>query len=423
MSMYKSFVIFALTLSTQLLSADNSDWTQHSLGLGPNLLDAEVLSAGEFAIVGSSYFITSRDNGDSWQDANIEVDGKTQIATTVSFPFRDTGYVSGSKVLRTTDGGRSWSVVLDQITDQFNRNSWFNAMSFPTSKVGRGVGPQRTLLETTDGGESWHSYVVYCHDCNDVYLPSDSTGYFGGSTSGGFGINGLFADWHRSEGQNYAPVHSFFTASYFLVINKIFILDEDHWWVAGRRSRDDVGDYRTHMVFTTDGGGTWEEPTHQLPHPVTAMVFLDESRGFVGTSTGQILRTEDGGRTWVVDFQVDVSPPIYDLVYSSGTVVAACGGSIIRVRKIVTSVSESTSNTGLDVQLFPNPSDGIITVELPATALSVEIFDSLGRIQRRSASALTRHVFNTSELAAGTYMLRAMLSDQRIVYRTIVVRR
>ncbi|MHC4422872.1 MAG: WD40/YVTN/BNR-like repeat-containing protein, partial [Planctomycetota bacterium] len=53
------------------------------------------------------------------------------------------------------------------------------------------------------------------------------------------------------------------------------------------------------ILKTTDGGETWVAQTSGSVTGLKAMCFVNASVGFVVGTVGEILRTDDGGETWV----------------------------------------------------------------------------------------------------------------------------
>lgn len=102
-------------------------------------------AVGGFDLVGGGAVLRTLNGGSSWQDV-----------TPASAGFRDvffldatTGWVAGSSLYKTTDGGTSW-------TRQYGTDATeFTSVSFSDSQNGWAVGFANLVLHTTDGGQTW----------------------------------------------------------------------------------------------------------------------------------------------------------------------------------------------------------------------------------------------------------------------------
>ena len=75
----------------------------------------------------------------------------------VHFPTPDLGIATGEQglVLRTIDGGATWSVV-----DSGDDANWLKSISFPTPEVGYIAGSRAMVFSTHDSGASWSQHPV-----------------------------------------------------------------------------------------------------------------------------------------------------------------------------------------------------------------------------------------------------------------------
>lgn len=73
----------------------------------------------------------------------------------VDFPSPQVGYIIGNagSILKSTDGGTSWSYLQDKNT--YSKHRAFRAVHFVNEQVGFIVGEHGLLWKTTDGGENW----------------------------------------------------------------------------------------------------------------------------------------------------------------------------------------------------------------------------------------------------------------------------
>lgn len=90
----------------------------------------------------------------------------------------NTGFIttSNGKLIKTTDGGTSWSVQLVQANTALNR------CYFVTAQIGWVVGENGLILKTTNGGQSWTTqYAGSSVTWRGIYFLSEQEGYIVGT--------------------------------------------------------------------------------------------------------------------------------------------------------------------------------------------------------------------------------------------------
>ena len=177
-----------------------------------------------------------------------------------------------SEVLRSPDTGKTWTTT--RVAD----GAHLRAIAFLDERRGFITGDAGALWQTTDGGATWTQRKL---DTSD-HLTSLATagqhlwaGGFGGTI---FHSPDAGATWLRQ------PT----TAT--RAIKDIFFLDHRHGWAVGwvgphsphRRRRHDLGRIRTPATGWT----------------LASIRFRDPLNGWIAGPFGQILRSQDGGKTW-----------------------------------------------------------------------------------------------------------------------------
>ena len=74
-------------------------------------------------------------------------------------------------------------------------------------------------------------------------------------------------------------------------LKDLFFINSETGWVVGSGST---------ILKTTDGGETWIAQQPNINQNISSVFFLDESFGWAGCGNGTILRTTDGGVNWSV---------------------------------------------------------------------------------------------------------------------------
>src|SRR5437773_10032700 len=130
--------------------SQSSQWHwQNPLPQGNNLRGASFVDANTGTVVGEyGTIVRTTDGGNSW---TIQVSGTTQNLWAVSFKDSNEGTAvgEGGTILGTTDGGANWVPQTSGTTLQLR------GVSLSDANTGTAVGEGGTILRTTDGGNSW----------------------------------------------------------------------------------------------------------------------------------------------------------------------------------------------------------------------------------------------------------------------------
>jgi photosystem II stability/assembly factor-like uncharacterized protein len=235
----------------------------------------------------------------------------------------------GNKILRTEDGGATWTLV-----GRLSTRASLTRLTFHGQK-GWGVGHAGSLVATEDGGRTWRTLESPTEvSLFDVDFPSETRGYAVG--------DGSTVVWTEDGGRTWKSQQVEMSQigvredMSLAIENPIFysvdFVDEETGWVTG-----EFGQIR----FTRDGGKTWEAQHGTLlgakyrdimALPTLACVrMLDRTRGIAVGTYGAIATTVDGGQTWQFR-DSPVADPLYDIrILPDGTsLIVGSSGIILR---------------------------------------------------------------------------------------------
>jgi photosystem II stability/assembly factor-like uncharacterized protein len=230
------------------------------------------------AATGTGLTLSTTDGGDTWTAAARQ--GHADALSGLFFLDARRGWAAGhGDILRTDDGGDTWTSLTPAGVDTAYRAP-VRAIQFQDEQRGWAAGMQASLMRTADGGVSWES----------VATPL-ATG----------------------EHPNFWD---------------LFFVDQFTGWVVGEEGT---------ILTTRDGGSTWKRQDtglkdahstarlERIPQAggsvmvdagdrtpgltLSAVRFVDASHGWVtgfyaGLGRSLVLRTSDGGATWVTDADI-----------------------------------------------------------------------------------------------------------------------
>ncbi len=218
----------------------------------------------------------STDGGASFDQKNLV--GNTHL-TRVHFIDSLTGWIAGANgtLLKTTDGGTVWLPVtlgtLETITSLF----------FGDALTGYLGGTNGLVMKTVNGGASWLSIggAGWSKTITSVEA-NGPTVYVTGKDA--------FCMKSTDAGSTWVPLN--FMTDAQSDVNDVFVKSANEAWFVGG------GGY---IRRTTSGGASFEWPKHGLHAPLNDIFFFNAQKGWAcGEKTNVVLRTTNGGTTWLM---------------------------------------------------------------------------------------------------------------------------
>lgn len=398
---------------------------------------------------------------------------------TGSINDRPKEYNFRSIVHHTTDGGKSWRVVLTdsvQLPPNQHLPLLYHFIAHPTANLAIVAADSGTIMRSDDAGKTWNriSIADSTKKFVEIDMPTEQFGVIAQlprsiflTTDQGLTwkklalpdtINNLVIDDVAS------PKPGMIIAKYNNVpqtmLTVISIDSGQNWQVYPAGTLDAGGFYFYNDVKgwacgimldsatsiqgedviyrTTDGGKTWKEQLRKRIQPnygIYDFDFFDEENGIAVGGGGKILRTTNGGEEWVQEtnpIPVTQFPSLIGVNFKSPdkALTATWTGIVLEWQKGVATIGEENQVAPF-TQLLPNPASNQLTLhlELPKQALmEAVLYDMIGQkvctiAQPHYANAGTHTISaSVADLPAGVYYCQLLLGSQKVIRPVVIAR-
>jgi photosystem II stability/assembly factor-like uncharacterized protein len=200
-------------------------------------------------------------------------------------------------------------------TNWYLQTSWDTSglfsVYFSSNYVGWAVGVSE-ILHTSDGGNIWYEQdYPAASNLYSVFFVDNYIGWASGS-------NGVIL--HTTDGGNtwIEQEHSFTNGGY--IFSGLYFLDANNGWAVGGKPISFPSSAKRVILKTTDGGDTWVTNLFETSTmPLKKVYFTDANNGWVvgeyDQYSGHVLHTSNGGSTWVAQ-DPGVTHHLYDLHFT-----------------------------------------------------------------------------------------------------------
>lgn len=204
----------------------------------------------------------------------------------VFFINPDTGWIVGSVIYRTNDGGYTWHSQ----GHSYNYDYHLKSVFFINEDTGWVAGEYNELLKTNNGGQTWNP--LYLPDSclfYDLYFVNPDTGWVLG-TAYTLQVRRIY---HTTDGGNTWEIQKDSGGT------SISMISDSVGWVSGGGQ----------MLHTINGGNTWAEQGY---YNGWKCYFIDSLYGWMA---GQcfIYNTQDGGQNWVMKYDDPFTRDMYSI--------------------------------------------------------------------------------------------------------------
>jgi len=368
---------------------------------------------------------------------------------------QNTVYCAGGKVIKTVNGGTTWSPLT---IAGYTSTVW--GISFYNSTTGWGCGFTGKIFKTVNGGGQWTTVTVGTEAFRDIVFANQSTGLVCGD------IGRLYKS--TNGGDNWTAKNPGTT----LMLRCITNYNASHFWIGGGSGSDGI------IVKSTNSGDSWET-MQTFERPIKKIQFVNSTTGFAASdsrvykstngganwvdinlpTSGYFLtfhmananvgyasnwdntyKTLDGGATWFEQNTVLPTTAMHDIEFAPGSTSIGwmcgsdgamvytnnSGGNAIGIEPISGSVPENYSLG----QNFPNPFNPTTNIRLnvPKSGfVKLTVFDMTGRetavLVNENLSAGEYNVdFNAAALTSGVYFYRVEAGSFTDVKKMMLVK-
>ncbi len=398
------------------------------------------LNCALFCCVGKGAFIfKTTDGGLNWRIVlDNGIVSKYGNVLAYSFPSPDFIIISSVyyDIQRTLDGGITW----DTLKAYFN--SSLVEMDFKKNGFGIGIAyslVQNTynLIQSTDYGSTWS--ILENQPNFDVKINpriiSDSI-----ITCISYNIDSMFYYFCRSDDKgntwNHYPI--FKTKNRESPQKYIFINDTVGWFTLFRPDTlidPQIGD--NIILKTTDGGKTWLKKLDKRfdpPHVLLDIQFVDSLKGMCPSRSLLLVYTTDGGETWIQDSSFILDDIISMVTYLTFPtprkfMIGTFDGKVFKYDEDgFSSVNEELEQINSS-QVFPNPAASKFEYQINlnySQSFKIETFDILGNsalpaINCFSEAGEYSQLIDISCLPKGMYYIITNANNQRTATKLIKV--
>lgn len=233
------------------------------------------------------------DGGLSWNDYTIDPSWGFET-TCVYFLNENIGFVGGldneAQIYKTIDGGINWYTTIE------HPQMWYEIKDIVliTDSIGYAIGPVDpyiTLLRTYDQGDSWiRDSLGYVAAINKIEFINDSTGFIVGYPNTILKTVDYGVNWYEVP----SGIES------VIEFNDIFFPSQQTGYITGSRNEKTI-------IKTIDGGETWFPIDFPCTATTTCIGFFNDDEGLVMGNGGIIFKTYSGGIVDVPEFPADLT--------------------------------------------------------------------------------------------------------------------
>ena len=300
-----TYKYFCLTLFIAILNCCKSDdsnpsnqWIEVKGNNFQYLNDMSFINSEEGIVVGYSYpklgvfpdcqVFKTTNGGNSWnliQSWSLGI-GRKYYYYVSGLTTKLYYSCDGLNVFKTVDGGLSWQGV-GVLNSQINNNGDF---IFFDENTGLTVGGSK-ISRTSDGGKNWNTVYEFSAENSDVNrivtTKNQNLFIYGDFEKDSVGVyhGGILKS--NDNGQSWSKLNTPFD-----VVLDLFFVNDDTGFAFSRDRK---------LYKTTNSGSNWTLINSVIGYGLNRFYFINEFEGYLFGS-GEIRHTLDGGKSWQIDY-------------------------------------------------------------------------------------------------------------------------
>ncbi len=380
------------------------------------------LSQGNFCRL-----IESSDGGNSW---SILYDESDFVKPHYPLPYyiNDMQYIDREHlyiiygdmgaIKRSSNRGKTWDTTYIDGDAELIRIHMRDSLNGIVASV-------KNIYVTNDGWKTYNSTIGMTGFILDIWMHSKDS--FDVSRA----INIYYKDGTKKGAAEYARttnagknwIRDTIKDEKYGALWRIYFLNRKVGWIASRKGLG-IGDQSWDMLFKTiDGGISWNLVYKEANTPsfgINEVAFYDSLNGTAVGPYGKILRTSDGGETWIREYLVEppekFGAPTMVVAYAGNTPICGTyGKGMFRLMDDGEGAVDDENDESLEIS--PNPAGNFITIKLRAIIPTLKrgvdetseilIYNTLGE---KVMSVETLHAtslrINISALPRGIYFVK-----------------
>lgn len=385
----------------------SASWRTYSTTSTEILQHIHFINADSGYVSGNRTLLQTTNGGRSWRETQMD-----RYISSMHFLALDTGFVCSKQVMHTTDGGKSWDTLYRGVNGDW-MYSVISRVEFSDKFNGIAVGDSR-LYYTTDRGYTWTKGKVDLLPPNRLFGISMPTPNIAFVCSWGEGIASTLSMLHKSTdgGRTWQLTYPWITEQATLnnaSPNVFQFVDQYNGWFAQSTGYSYNPNLVQGLQFfrTSDGGSTWKLlAANVFDGKLKSTAFSNSLVGFLGTSTGKIYSTTDGGETWFDEYAPTEGEAVLAISIVEGKVLYAVGANGMILKKSLSPYPGSQASSE-PLHVYPNPASSHIYIDNVESGNTIIITDILGKDVHSYVVSRVPSLLDLRLLAKGAYRIMA----------------
>jgi photosystem II stability/assembly factor-like uncharacterized protein len=328
-----------------------------------------------------------------------------------------TGALFQSRILFTTDGGKSWI----HHPQESEISAVLNSVYFSDANNGWIVGD--TILHTNDGGANWlpQSSGISNYELRSVFFIDSNIGWAAGYIwDPPYGPDGVVI-YTTDAGKHWNYSQKNFRGDLF----SILFINSQIGWAVG---------FSDTIFQTTDGGEKWTGHPYSQSEFLLDIYFNDSQNGWVVGGSGLILQTTDGGINWRSQSS-GTYRNIHSVFFVNKDIGWVVGEKGLILHTTIGSLNswKEKSNFTDDFQLFqnfPNPFNPVTTIsyQLARSAfVNLSIYNVAGQLVTTLVNEHKERghysvIFNAGDVSSGIYFYRINTGEYSETKKCLIIK-